>query len=206
MEASFIFQFIILIISVIIHEVAHGYMALWLGDPTAKYEGRLTLNPVKHIDLWGSIIIPIITTLAGFTFGWAKPVPYNPYNLRNQRWGDALVAIAGPASNIILASLFGLVIRLGMHFSFLSAEFISLASLVVLVNIVLALFNLVPIPPLDGSKIFFSIWGPLRYSALRAKLEQYSLFLVLIFALFLWQFLSPLVYMLFTLITGLPLA
>ncbi|HEY4479504.1 MAG TPA: site-2 protease family protein, partial [Candidatus Paceibacterota bacterium] len=162
MEASFIFQFIILIISVIIHEVAHGYMALWLGDPTAKYEGRLTLNPVKHIDLWGSIIIPIITTLAGFTFGWAKPVPYNPYNLRNQRWGDALVAIAGPASNIILASLFGLVIRLGMHFSFLSAEFISLASLVVLVNIVLALFNLVPIPPLDGSKIFFSIWGPLR--------------------------------------------
>ena len=157
MEASFIFQFIILIISVIIHEVAHGYMALWLGDPTAKYEGRLTLNPVKHIDLWGSIIIPIITTLAGFTFGWAKPVPYNPYNLRNQRWGDALVAIAGPASNIILASLFGLVIRLGMHFSFLSAEFISLASLVVLVNIVLALFNLVPIHPLDGGKILVGI-------------------------------------------------
>ena len=204
MDISPIFSLIILIISVIIHEVSHGYMALWLGDRTAAYEGRLTLNPIKHIDPIGSVVLPLLLYISHspILFGWAKPVPYNPYNLRNQRWGDALVAAAGPSVNIIIALLFGVVIRVGLGAG-MTHEFISLASVVVLINIVLALFNLVPIPPLDGSKIFFSIFGPLRYRALRARLEQYSIFLVLLFALFLWKFLSPLIYILFSLITSL---
>ena len=97
-----IFQIAVLVMSVVIHEVSHGYAAEILGDPTARLQGRLTLNPLKHLDPVGSIIIPILTSLTGFTFGWAKPVPYNPYNLRNQKWGELVVAAAGPLVNIFL--------------------------------------------------------------------------------------------------------
>ena len=104
MEIDLIFGVAILIMSVVIHEVSHGYAALFLGDHTAEYEGRLTLNPLKHLDMVGSIIVPAISyLLGGVIFGWAKPVPYNPFNLRNQRWGDAIVSIAGPVANIFLA-------------------------------------------------------------------------------------------------------
>src|ERR1700750_249745 len=99
--------------SVIIHEVSHGYAALMQGDRTAEYEGRLTLNPLKHIDPVGTLILPILSLMlpGSFLFGWAKPVPFNPYNLRNQRWGEAIVVIAGPLSNIVIALIFGLFIR-----------------------------------------------------------------------------------------------
>src|SRR3989344_2127263 len=109
----FIFSIIVLIFSVIIHEVAHGWAANSLGDPTAKLAGRLTLNPIRHIDPVGTILIPLLLKLSGspFLFGWAKPVPYNPYNLRNQRWGEAFVAVAGVATNLFLAILFGLLAR-----------------------------------------------------------------------------------------------
>src|SRR3989344_7970469 len=101
--------------SVVVHEVAHGYTASLLGDQTARYEGRLTLNPLKHLDPFGSFILPFLSyTLGGFIFGWAKPVPYNPYNLKPGRWSEAKVAIAGPASNILLAVLFSLFLRLGV--------------------------------------------------------------------------------------------
>src|SRR3989344_2529066 len=148
-----IFSIAVLIMSVVIHEVSHGYAALYLGDPTAKYAGRLTINPLKHLDPFGSVILPILLaiTKAGFIIGWAKPVPYNPYNVRYGRWGEALVALAGPASNLLLAFLFGLVFRLGG--GFLPVPFLSLAVSVILINVVLAVFNLVPIPPLDGSKL-----------------------------------------------------
>src|SRR4051812_387507 len=102
-----IFTILIIIMSVVIHEVSHGYAAYLQGDPTAKLEGRLTLNPIVHMDLFGSVIVPIITTLGGFTFGWAKPVPYNPYNLKNQRSGEFFVAVAGPVSNLLVALVFG---------------------------------------------------------------------------------------------------
>ena len=100
---EFIFQILILIFSVVIHEISHGAVAYAMGDNTAKEEGRLTLNPLKHLDPFGSVILPTITyLLGGFIFGWARPVPYNPYNLRNQKYGPGLVGAAGPLSNIIV--------------------------------------------------------------------------------------------------------
>src|ERR1035437_7873981 len=107
--------FIVLILSIIAHEVAHGYAADSLGDPTARLAGRLTLNPLPHIDLMGSIVIPalLVFTQSPIMFGWAKPVPYNPYNLKNHRWGEMLVALAGSATNILLAIIFGLIVRFG---------------------------------------------------------------------------------------------
>lgn len=142
---------IILILSVIAHEVAHGYAANSLGDPTARLAGRLTLNPLPHIDLMGSIILPVllVSTHSPILFGWAKPVPYNPYNLRNQRWGEALVAVAGSATNILLAIIFGLIVRFGSNIG-LSEPALMLAATISFVNLFLGLFNLIPFPPLDG--------------------------------------------------------
>src|SRR3989344_5802398 len=151
MNLDFVFSIAILIMSVVIHEVSHGYAAYFQGDKTAEYQGRLTLNPLMHLDIWGSLLVPIISySLGGFIIGWAKPVPYNPYNLRNQRWGEAIVAVAGPASNIVMATIFGLLIRFtGVA---LPESFIQIAATAVFINILLAIFNLVPVPPLDGSK------------------------------------------------------
>lgn len=142
---------IILILSIIAHEVAHGYAADTLGDPTARLAGRLTLNPLPHIDLMGSILIPalLVFTSSPILFGWAKPVPYNPYNLRNQRWGEAFVAIAGSATNILLAIIFGLIVRFGADMG-ISAAALSLAATIAFINLFLGLFNLIPFPPLDG--------------------------------------------------------
>lgn len=205
MQIDFIFSLAILIMSVVIHEVSHGFMAYALGDKTAKYQGRLTLNPIYHLDLFGSILLPLFLALtgAGFVIGWAKPVPYNPYNLRNQRWGEALVAIAGPLSNIVLAFLFGLIIRFGG--AVLPPSFIELSFILVLINIVLACFNLVPIPPLDGSKILFS-FVPNRLGTLRAVMEQYGLVFVLMFAFLFWDSLNPIILALAELFTGVSLS
>lgn len=204
---QFSFQIIILIFSVVIHEVSHGYAALALGDKTAQYAGRLTLNPIKHLDLFGSIILPTIFFLiGGFIFGWAKPVPYNPYNLRNQKWGPAIVGAAGPAANIFLAVVFGLLIRFlpaltdGLPGLFVF-NFIMIASFVALINLILAFFNLIPIPPLDGSKVLFALL-PHQWDSVRIFLEQYGFFLLLIFIFFLFRWLLPVVLFVFRLITG----
>ena len=142
---------VVLLFSVIVHEVAHGYVALLNGDPTAKMLGRITLNPVPHIDMVGSILVPGLLLLSGSSFliGWAKPVPVNPLNFRNYRWGEFAVSAAGPLSNLILAAIFSGVLRLGVENPGLS----QLAYYGVMINILLALFNLIPIPPLDGSHI-----------------------------------------------------
>ena len=200
MNLDFVFSIAILIMSVVIHEVSHGYAAYFQGDKTAEYQGRLTLNPLMHLDIWGSLLVPIISySLGGFIIGWAKPVPYNPYNLRNRRWGEAIVAVAGPASNIVMATIFGLLIRFtGVA---LPESFIQIAATAVFINILLAIFNLVPVPPLDGSKILFSLF-PLNM-AIRSFFERYGLILVLFFIFFLWQLILPLVGLLFSLITGL---
>lgn len=194
MTTSFIFGLAVLIISVVLHEVAHGYVAESLGDPTARLAGRLTLNPIKHLDPFGSVILPLLLSLSGtgVVFGWAKPVPYNPYNLRAGRWGPALVALAGPASNLALVVVFALLFRLLP----LAPAMAELIALIVLVNLSLAFFNLVPIPPLDGSKILFAIL-PLRWRGLENWLNHYSLVLLLFFLLFLWDVLAPLVFRLF---------
>ncbi len=201
---SNLFSLAVLIVSVVIHEVSHGYMALRLGDPTAKYAGRLTLNPLKHLDPIGSVLVPIVTTFMGVSFGWAKPVPFNPDNFRksafNVRWGEALVALAGPMSNFIIATVFGF----AAHFVTNQAVF-SLFGLIVLVNITLGIFNLAPIPPLDGSKLLFALI-PSRYSHVRTQLERHSLALALFFIFFLWQFFEPIVFRLFALLMGVPLA
>jgi len=156
MSIDAIFQIIILIFSVIIHEVSHGTMAYYLGDMTAKRAGRLTLNPLPHIDMMGSVILPalMVFTHSPILFGWAKPVPYNPYNLRKGgRWAEALVAFAGPGSNFILAIMFGWAIRFGI----IPVEAQGIAFMAVYINILLGIFNLIPIPPLDGSKVLPSL-------------------------------------------------
>ncbi|MFP4022338.1 MAG: site-2 protease family protein [Candidatus Paceibacterota bacterium] len=182
---EFLFAIIVLILSIVIHELAHGYAALAQGDPTAKYAGRLTMNPIKHLDLVGSFIVPLSLYIlsAGFILGWAKPVPYNPYNLNNQRWGEALVAVAGPAANIVVAVLFGLLIRFGG--GFLSQDALLLAGLIVIINIVIALFNLLPIPPLDGSKVLFDLLPrSVKVSEMRLFLERYGLLVILVVVIF----------------------
>jgi Zn-dependent protease len=212
--STIIFEIIVLIFSVIIHEISHGFVAEKLGDPTARLQGRLTLNPLKHIDPVGSIIVPIVTSLVGFTFGWAKPVPFNPYNLKNRRTGELLIAIAGPISNLLLALVFGTIIRLALAHPeasiFTSATtsafalgFIQLSAYVVIINLALAVFNLIPLPPLDGSKVLFAAFPRnQKWNQIRAAIEQYSIFLVLILVVFLWQFVTPILPILFRLFTG----
>ncbi|MEK7646170.1 MAG: site-2 protease family protein [Patescibacteria group bacterium] len=198
-----ILSIVILIMSVVVHELAHGYMADWLGDSTARRQGRLTLNPVRHLDPVGSVIVPLVTSLLGFTFGWARPVEYNPHNLKNRRSGELLIALAGPASNLLIAFVFSMVIRfaVSMH-SVASIAFIELSAYIVTINIILAIFNLIPLPPLDGSKILFAIL-PRRYAHVRAMLEMYAPIFVLLVVFFLWQVVSPLVPFVFRLFTGL---
>jgi len=200
-----IFLIIILIMSVVVHEVAHGYTAYLLGDDTAKYEGRLTLNPIKHLDLFGSIIVPLILVIthAGFILGWAKPVPFNPANLRNGKKGIILVSIAGILANIFLAIIFGIIMRLGPSLGILdSSPFYNIAGGIVLINLVLALFNLIPIPPLDGSKILFELL-PYRFKHIQTFFEKWGLVLLLFFIIFLWDLVFPVVLFLFNFLTGL---
>ncbi len=179
--------------------MAHGYMALSQGDPTAKIAGRLNLNPMKHLDPIGSFVVPLFTYfLGGPVLGWAKPVPYNPYNLKNQRWGDAYVAIAGPATNLVIAIIFGFFIKfLGPSIGMSGVE---LMTYIVDINIVLAVFNLCPIPPLDGYKIFKAIFAENRNSKVTYFFEKYSFILLLIFVFFLWQIFTPIIYFLHNLI------
>ena len=147
-----LFQIIVLIFSAIIHEYMHGFAAHQLGDDTAKNAGRLTINPLAHLDWMGSVFLPLILILsgAGFVIGWAKPVPYNPYNLRDKKYGELKVAIAGPLSNLVVAIIFGLILRFA---PFISLTFAGLISAVIYINLLLMIFNLLPIPPLDGSKV-----------------------------------------------------
>ncbi|MDO8619804.1 MAG: site-2 protease family protein [bacterium] len=200
MELDAIFSLLILIFSVVVHEVAHGWTASYFGDPTARLQGRLSLNPLKHIDPIGSVLIPLLLyfTNAGIMFGWARPVPVNPYNLRG-KYGEAIVSVAGPLSNLCIAFVFGLLIRFGGGLMTLS--FLHIAEMAVIINIVLAIFNLVPIPPLDGSKILFAFL-PYHLQSFRDSLERYGFFIVLFFIVFLWQYLTPIIGLVFSLFTG----
>jgi Zn-dependent protease len=207
MDIFTLFFLIILVFSIILHEVAHGYAAEALGDPTARLAGRLTLNPLPHIDIFGSLILPalLVFTHAPFLFGWAKPVPYNPYNLRKGHVGEALVAGAGPATNILIALVFGLLIRFGS----LSETFVAFASIAVFTNIVLAVFNLIPIPPLDGSKlirIFLPVKVDLWFMRAEERIMRFGIFGFLIGIWLVVALVSPLLgacsRFLFHLITG----
>ena len=181
-----IFSLVILLFSVIIHELAHGYVAYSLGDPTAKYAGRLTLNPLKHLDPFGSIILPLLLFIAGspFLFGWAKPVPINPYNFSDKKYGEIKVSIAGPASNLSLAIIFGLILRFLPNEIIVNNPGIGIAiSFIVSINIWLAIFNLIPIPPLDGSWILFSFL-PASMQNAKIFLKQYGIVILVLLILF----------------------
>ena len=194
-----IFQLVILLFSVVMHEISHGFVAERLGDPTARNLGRLTLNPLKHLDPFGSVILPIMLVVlqSGVMFGWAKPVPFDPRNLKHPERDSALIAAAGPLSNIVIALVFGLLYRLTGLFAGDDSALIPVASLmalVVVINCVLAVFNLLPIPPLDGSKILFMAL-PQSASSIRFFLERYGFF-VLLMLIFLGglDFIGPLVF------------
>ncbi len=200
-----IFSLVVLLFSVIIHELAHGSVAYSLGDPTAKYEGRLTMNPLKHLDPFGSVLLPLLLFISGSSFlvGWAKPVPINPYNFRDQKWGSLKVALAGPASNMALALVFGLVIRfIPVEFFIAAPGMFQMFAFVVQINIMLALFNLIPIPPLDGHWILFALL-PDSFNQMKMFLQQYGIF-ILIFLIFFGAFsgLSATMMRIFSLITG----
>ena len=200
-----IFYIVILIISVVIHEVCHGFAAEALGDDTARHAGRLTLNPIAHLDLFGSIVLPALLVISGspFLFGWAKPVPYNPDNLRNKKWGTIAVAGAGVLANLFIATIFGLLIRFTINSNF-SVHFYAITSIIVLVNLGLAIFNLVPIPPLDGSKILFS-FAPYSWKGVINFLERYGFFVLLVFIVLFSDYLYPILAFLFHLLSGLAL-
>ncbi|MEI8343959.1 MAG: site-2 protease family protein [Candidatus Moraniibacteriota bacterium] len=200
------FYIIILIYSIIIHEVMHGYVALWLGDSTAKYADRLNFNPLSHIDPVGSIFVPLLMLVTSgfhYAFGWAKPVPYNPFNLKDQKWGPMLVALGGPGSNIVLALVAAIIARLialptaikgdiilsvaagnwTQLSTFVAGSFgaivFTLMTMVIFWNVLLAFFNLIPFPPLDGSKILFTFF-PVKMETM-IMLEQYGFMLLLLF-------------------------
>ena len=200
-----IFYIIVLIYSVVIHEVSHGLMADSLGDPTAKNLGRLTLNPLRHLDMFGSVLLPLLLFLvrSPFLIGYAKPVPYNPQNLSDKKYGPAKVALAGPASNIVLALIFGLSLRL-MPDIFSSSLIPELFSFIIFLNLVLAIFNLFPIPPLDGHWLLMTFL-PARFGALKVFIYRYSLPLLFVFIIFIFPLIFPLVSLLYYLITGINL-
>lgn len=205
MQVETLFFLVILIFSIIIHEIAHGYVAEMLGDPTARLAGRLTLNPVPHIDPIGSIILPALMLLGSggsFAFGWAKPVPYNPYNLRNFKWGTILVGVAGVAANLFIATVFGLMIRFHDSLGILAGSpFLAMLGTIVTLNLVLAVFNLIPFPPLDGAKVLFAIL-PHRLQYIHDYLEHNWLIFIIFVIFFAQDIIWPIVIFLLRVITG----
>ena len=208
-----IFYIVILIMSVVIHEVSHGYVAELFGDKTARFAGRLTLNPLKHLDWLGSIVFPIFLFISSralgypVLFGWAKPVPYNPNNLSNRKWGTVAVAAAGVLANIFIVVIFGILVHLAPYLGFPEYNAMAphplyvIASMIVWLNLSLSLFNLIPIPPLDGSKILFNLL-PSSLSKVIRFVETYSLILIIVFIIFFSNFLYPLLTFLFKLVMG----
>lgn len=224
-----LFLYLVIIFSAIVHEYAHGWMANRLGDPTAKQMGRLTLNPLPHIDPIGTVVLPLFLMIfAGFFIGYARPVPFNPFYLRDPRRDVAKIAIAGPAANFLIAILFALLLAIfplpvetkkGLAI-FISSGNLSgalaaaslagnvmftifvLINIVVLVNIWLGLFNLIPVPPLDGSKILMAILPQKQAISFGRALGPLGIFLALIIA---FLILSPLASLIFRLLSGLSL-
>lgn len=195
-----LFQIIVLIFSAVIHEYMHGFAAFQLGDDTAKRAGRLTINPLAHLDWLGSFFLPLMMILSnvGFVIGWAKPVPYNPYNLRDQKYGDAKVALAGPLSNLAVALAFGLILRFA---PFISLTFAGLIGIIIYINLLLMVFNLLPIPPLDGSKVI-SAFLPARLKTEYLRHERFGFVLVIMVVMLFSPVISAPVNFLFKLIVG----
>ena len=180
-----LFLIIILIVSIMFHELAHGTVADWLGDPTPRLAGRLTLNPIAHMELVGSFILPLLCIISGtgFVIGWAKPVPFTVRLLKNQRWGPALVAVAGPLVNILFAVLAAVAFRFTAN---------TIAGLIVMVNVSLFVFNLIPLPPLDGHHILGALFPKYQVWA-NSLMRGYGFVIMILVILFAGSFISPVV-------------
>lgn len=196
-----LFTIVIFVFSAVIHEYMHGWAANEQGDPTARLMGRLTLNPLAHLDLWGSFLMPLVLfwgTNGSFIFGYAKPVPYNPFALRDKRFGPAKVAIAGPLANFAMAAAFGLLLRfLPIDNEFLKSAF----GIIVHVNLILGFLNMLPLPGLDGSKVLMPFL-PINWQQLYIRLEAQSMLFVLLIILLFSPYMFRAVDWLFWLITG----
>lgn len=184
--------------AIVVHEVSHGWVAMRLGDTTAYAAGRLTLNPLKHIDPIGTILVPAILILTvHFAFGWAKPVPINWRNLRHPKRDIALVAAAGPGANLVMAIIWALLVKIGMllpHDVFFSEPLIYMGTFGILINVVLMVFNLVPIPPSDGGRILTSLLPPqMAYRV--SKIEPFGMFILvgLMLSGILWKIIGPVI-------------
>lgn len=196
-----IIQILILLFSVVLHEVSHGVMANYFGDPTAKMAGRLSLNPLKHLSFLGSVLVPLMLIImrVGIVFGWAKPVPINPYNLKGKH-AEAKVAAAGPLANMLVALVFGLILRfVPLYNSVFWGNIASIFIFIVWINLILAVFNLIPIYPLDGSHILFALFPS---EELKIFFSRYGILILIFFIFFLFRFLIPIIVFLFELITG----
>ncbi len=197
--ANFLFEsiiiFLVLILSIVLHEFAHALVAFWLGDPTPRYRGRLSLNPLVHLDPFFSLILPLILILSGsrFVFGIAKPVPVTSSNFEDPIRDMAYVGIAGPTANFLLAALAGFLLRLSSQFS-LPGIFIF--KYILTLNVVLGVFNLVPVPPLDGSRLLKALLPP-KLAYKYGLIEPYGflilILLLTIFSSFFWFFIGPLI-------------
>lgn len=196
-----LFSLVVLIMSSVVHEYMHGWMANELGDNTAKMLGRLTLNPLAHLDPMGSFLLPALIFFGSggsFIFGYAKPVPYNPLNLKDFKYGPAKVAAAGPLSNLAIAVLCGLLLR------FLPGGgemFLLFLSLIIQINLILMVFNLIPLPPLDGSRIL-AAFLPAQMQIKYFSLERFGLFLALILVIFAFPVILMITNLLFKIIVG----
>ncbi len=193
----------ILIFSAIFHEIAHGWTAYVLGDPTAKNAGRLSFNPIKHLDPFGSLLVPLMLVLlnSGMILGWAKPVPINPFNIRDKKFGSAKVAASGPFSNLLLAIIFGLILRFADPGNAIPASASLVFIYIVQINLILAVFNLIPVPPLDGSHILFSFFPKIREKILFA-ISGYGMAIAIMIIFFFSPFIFGIVRILAKLITG----
>jgi Zn-dependent protease len=197
----------VLLFSVVIHEVSHGVAAYSMGDDTAKRLGRLTLNPLKHLDPFGSIILPFILIIlqTPFIFGYAKPVPYNPFNLNDKKYGPAKVALAGPSSNLIIAFLFGMMVRLSTAGIIpVGPAVVNMFEGIVWINVLLAIFNLLPVPPLDGHWLVLTFL-PNKFARFKLIFQQMGIFLFIILLFVVFPLIIPLIVLISELMIGKPL-
>lgn len=197
-----------ILFAISLHEVAHGFVASLCGDQTAKISGRLSINPMRHIDPIGTILVPLLVlSMSSFIFGWAKPVPIDPRNFRHPRRDLILVALAGPLANILLAFLFGFLTKLGLllhyqGYTWIGKPLTYIGGAGIMINVVLAVLNLIPLPPLDGSKLLANLLPP-RAALFLSYLEPYSILILLLLMItgLLSQILSPPVFFLTDLIS-----